>query len=177
MKVAAVLVSVLSLIACGGSSAPANNNNGDAGNGDAGGSDAGGTDAGGSDAGHSDAGASDGGSDGGTLGDLHVTWTIDGVDADHPTHCANNNVTWVGIRLSPAAPDGGAAVAVDCPTGVWSTGNAFSQLPPGRYTLTFEAHSTPCCTFGGTVPSETQDAVVDAGTSTTSTFNYTAAGH
>lgn len=167
---AAVLISVLSLVACGGSSGPTGasdaGNNGDAGNSN---------DAGNSDAGSSDAGA-DGGTDGGPLGDLHVTWTIDGVDTDHPGHCSAQSVDWFAARISPAAPDGGSSMAAPCSTAPWSSGNAFLQLTPGSYQVTFESHSGACCT-GVATASTSQTAVVTAGHSTSVTFDYRAPGY
>ena len=163
MKNAAlILVSALSLVACG-SSAEGNGN------------DAGNHDAGNNDAGNNDAGNADAGSDGGP-GDLHVTWTVDGVDADHATHCTANNVEWFAAKIAPAAPDGGSAVNVVCATSAWNAGNAFTQLPPGTYSVTLEAHATPCCT-GVATASTTKSAVVTSGGSTTSTFDYKASGY
>jgi len=177
MKTAAVaLASLLSLVACGGSVTVNNNNpgtTGDAGNN----SDAGSTsDAGNTgDAGSGDAGT-DAGADGGALGDLHVTWTIDGVDTDHPGHCSAQSVDWFAARISPAAPDGGSSMAALCMAAPWSSGNAFLQLAPGSYQVTFESHSGACCT-GIATATTSKTAVVAAGQSTSVTFDYRAPGY
>lgn len=79
-----------------------------------------------------------------SLGNLTVSWTVDGNDDAHESRCQQYGITFWSVLVfagTDITVPTEHSLGVDCVNGVWKSVDSFHELPVGEYTVQLAAHS------------------------------------